>query len=32
VVDDPLLPVDGWVPVRRPVPSGALLARYGAGG
>jgi O-succinylbenzoate synthase len=32
VVDDPLLPVDGWVPVRRPVPSAALLARYGAGG
>ena len=31
VVDDPLLPVDGHLPVRRPVPSPQLLARWGAG-
>jgi O-succinylbenzoate synthase len=29
VVADPLLPVDGWLDVRRPVPSPVLLARYG---
>ena len=32
VVDDPLVPVDGWLTVRRPEPSHALLARYGVGG
>ncbi len=32
VVDDPLLPVAGWLAVRRPVPAGDLLARYGVGG
>jgi O-succinylbenzoate synthase len=32
VVADPLLPEDGWLPVRRPPPDPALLARYGAGG
>jgi O-succinylbenzoate synthase len=30
VVEDPLLPVDGSLPVRRPEPSGALLARWAA--
>jgi O-succinylbenzoate synthase len=28
VVDDPLVPVDGWLRVRRPVPSAALLALW----
>jgi o-succinylbenzoate synthase len=28
VVDDPLLPVDGWLDVRRPVPSPALLEQW----
>jgi o-succinylbenzoate synthase len=28
VVDDPLLPVDGWLEVRRPVPSPALLEQW----
>ena len=32
VVDDPLLPVDGMLAVRRPVPDRALLARYEVGG
>jgi O-succinylbenzoate synthase len=32
VVADPLLPLDGWLDVRRPVPAGDLLARYGVGG
>lgn len=32
VVIDPLLPVDGWLAVRRPVPDAALLVRYGVGG
>ena len=32
VVADPLLPVDGWLPVRRPVPDPRLLRRYGEGG
>jgi len=32
VVADPLLPVDGWLDVRRPAPAPDLLARYGAGG
>ncbi|HEV3495332.1 MAG TPA: O-succinylbenzoate synthase, partial [Actinomycetes bacterium] len=32
VVADPLLPEDGWLAVRRPVPDAALVARYGAGG
>jgi O-succinylbenzoate synthase len=32
VVTDPLLPEDGWLAVRRPVPDPALVARYGAGG
>lgn len=32
VVDDPLVAVDGWIAVRRPVPSAELLARYGMGG
>jgi O-succinylbenzoate synthase len=32
VVVDPLVPVDGWLTVRRPHPSPELLARYGAGG
>jgi O-succinylbenzoate synthase len=32
VVVDPLLAVDGWLAVRRPVPSPELLARYGVGG
>ena len=32
VVADPLLPVDGMLAVRRPVPDPALLARYGTGG
>ncbi len=30
VVADPLLPVDGWIEVRRPVPDQALLARFSA--
>ena len=30
VVADPLLPVDGWLTVRRPVPDPELLARYEA--
>ncbi|MEA2826487.1 MAG: o-succinylbenzoate synthase [Actinomycetota bacterium] len=28
VVSDPLLPVDGWLPVRRVVPDPSLLARF----
>jgi O-succinylbenzoate synthase len=32
VVDDPLMPVDGWLAVRRPEPSAELLARYWVGG
>ena len=32
VVADPLLPEDGWLAVRRPVPDPALVSRYGAGG
>lgn len=28
VVHDPLLPVDGWLIVRRPTPDAGLLARY----
>lgn len=32
VVADPLLPEDGWLAVRRPVPDAALFGRYGAGG
>jgi O-succinylbenzoate synthase len=32
VVADPLVPVDGRLAVRRPVPDPALLARYGSGG
>ncbi|HEV3495177.1 MAG TPA: enolase C-terminal domain-like protein [Actinomycetes bacterium] len=32
VVADPLLPEDGWLAVRRPVPDPALVARYEAGG
>ncbi len=32
VVADPLLPVDGVLAVRRPVPDPALLARYAVGG
>jgi len=28
VVADPLVPVDGWLAVRRPVPDAVLLARY----
>ena len=32
VVADPLLPVDGWLTVRRPVPEPGLLARYEAVG
>ena len=30
VVEDPLLPVDGLLPVRRPAPSDALLERWAA--
>jgi O-succinylbenzoate synthase len=30
VVDDPLVPVDGRLPVRRPVPSAPLIARWSA--
>lgn len=30
VVDDPLVPVDGWLAVRRPAPSPALLGRWAA--
>ena len=30
VVDDPLVPVDGWVEVRRPEPAPALLDRWAA--
>ncbi len=32
VVADPLFPIDGWLDVRRPVPTVDLLARYGVGG
>ena len=32
VVVDPLVPVDGWLTVRRPVPDADLLARYEVGG
>ncbi len=34
VVTDPLVPIDGWLAVRRPVPEPGLLARYrnGTGG
>jgi O-succinylbenzoate synthase len=32
VVDDPLVPVDGWLTVRRPRPAPDLLARYEVGG
>lgn len=32
VVADPLVPVDGILAVRRPVPDPGLLARYGVGG
>ena len=32
IVADPLLPVDGTLTVRRPVPDPALLARYGVDG
>ena len=32
VVTDPLVPVDGWLTVRRPVPDPELLARYQAAG
>jgi len=32
VVADPLLAVDGWLTVRRPVPDPLLLERYGATG
>ncbi len=32
VVADPLLPEDGWLAVRRPVPDPQLVARYEAGG
>ena len=32
VVADPLLPVAGWLAVRRPVPEPGLLARYEAAG
>ena len=34
VVTDPLLAVDGWLSLRRPVPEPGLLARYrnGTGG
>ena len=32
VVAEPLLPVDGMLAVRRPVPDPQLLARYGVGG
>ena len=28
VVDDPLVPVDGWLPVRRPAPHPALLDQH----
>jgi O-succinylbenzoate synthase len=30
VVADPLVPVAGWIPVRRPVPDPGLLARWAA--
>jgi O-succinylbenzoate synthase len=32
VVADPLVPLDGWLVVRRPVPDSRLLARYEVGG
>ncbi len=32
VVADPLLVIDGWLTVRRPIPDPDLLARYGVGG
>lgn len=32
VVADPLIPRDGWLDVRRPVPDPELLTRYGTGG
>ncbi len=32
VVDDPLVAVDGWLTVRRPVPTPDRLARYEVGG
>ena len=32
VVVDPLMPVDGWLTVRRPVPDAGLLVRYEVGG
>ena len=31
VVADPLVPIDGWLAVRRPVPDAPLLARYEVG-
>lgn len=31
VVADPLVPLDGWLAVRRPVPDAGLLARYELG-
>lgn len=30
VVDHPLVPIDGWLSVRRPVPSAALIDRWSA--
>lgn len=32
IVAQPLVAVDGWIDVRRPVPAADLLARYGVGG